>query len=152
VSEEEQADYLVRYYLLCLCSGWVDRIYWWQLLAPGYGLVDSRPSSWRRRPSFYALKTLKSFCGDSVYQGHFVIPGAHVFNFCKGKDVFAVGWTEKGTLDYEFPSHIKRVVSRDGKELAVTGRTVSLDTSPRYIFFVNQEGLEGVRADTLETE
>jgi hypothetical protein len=135
VSEEEQADYLVRYYLLCLCSGWVNRIYWWQLVAPGYGLVDSRSSTWRKRPSFYALKTLKRFCGDSVFQGRFMHPEAWIFNFCQGKEVFAVGWTEQGTVDFCFPSPIKRVVGRDGEELAVTGRTVTLNASPRYIFF-----------------
>jgi len=152
VSEEEQADYLVRYYLLCLCSGWVDRIYWWQLVAPGYGLVDSRSLPWRKRPSFYALKTLKRFCGDSVYQGRFVHPGARIFNFCRGKDVFAVGWTERGTVDYRFPSSIKRVISRGGEELAVTGRTVTLDTSPRYVFFENLEGVGASRAEALEPE
>lgn len=58
VGEEEQADYLVRYYVPLLASGFVGRIYWWQLVAPGYGLVDSRDKPWRRRPSFRAMRAL----------------------------------------------------------------------------------------------
>jgi len=40
VSLEDQADFLVRYYLLALASGVVKNIYWHQLIAPGYGLID----------------------------------------------------------------------------------------------------------------
>ncbi len=40
VDEEAQADYLVRYYLLALGTGKVERVFWWQVMARGYGLVD----------------------------------------------------------------------------------------------------------------
>jgi hypothetical protein len=33
----------------------VERIYHWQLLAAGYGLVDHRDG--RRRPAFHAMRT-----------------------------------------------------------------------------------------------
>ena len=39
VDEQTAADYLVRYYLLLLGSGLVQRVYWWQLVARGYGRV-----------------------------------------------------------------------------------------------------------------
>jgi len=59
VDEESQADYLVRYYLLTLGTGLVERVFWWQLIARGYGLVDpADPAHPRRRPAFFALKTL----------------------------------------------------------------------------------------------
>ncbi len=135
VDEEAQADYLVRYYLLCLCTGWVERIYWWQLVAPGYGLIDSRSPEWRRRPAFYALQTLRRFCANSVFQGKFVDPRAWVFNFCKGNEVFSVAWSDQGIHDFTFPSPIKRVISRDGAELDFQESTVTLDGSPRYIVF-----------------
>lgn len=135
VDEEEQADYLVRYYVLGLCSGWVERIYWWQLVAPGYGLVDSRLPSWRKRPSFLALKTLQRFCRNSVYQGRFLHPRARIFNFCQGREMFSIGWCEKEPVSYTFPQPIRAVVSRDGEELEVSGRTVRMDGSPKYILF-----------------
>ncbi|HEY9423086.1 MAG TPA: lipopolysaccharide kinase InaA family protein, partial [Thermoanaerobaculia bacterium] len=38
VDEGPQADYLVRYYLLALGTGQVERVFWWQIVARGYGL------------------------------------------------------------------------------------------------------------------
>ncbi len=59
VDEKTQADYLTRYYLLALASGMTERVYWWQMIARGYGLVDREDGGkLRRRPSFYALKQL----------------------------------------------------------------------------------------------
>jgi hypothetical protein len=140
VSEEEQADYLVRYHLLALSSGWVDRIYWWQLVAPGYGLVDSRSVVWRRRPAFRALQTLKRFCGNSVYQGRYLVhPTAHILSFCRGREVFAAGWTEGEPICYRFPLPVKRVVGRDGEELTIKGPDVMLDGHPKYVFLEGAE-------------
>jgi len=59
VDETAQADYLERFYLLALGSGLVERVFWWQLVARGYGLVDPLPDgTLRRRPAFDALATL----------------------------------------------------------------------------------------------
>lgn len=140
VDEQAQADYLVRYYILGLCSGWVERIYWWQLVAPGYGLVDSRPSSWRKRPAFFAMKTLQRFCNNSVYQGRFVHPWARIFNFCKGREMFAVGWSEGEPAAYTFPHPIRSIVSRDGGQIEVRGQAVVLERTPKYIIFEPPDG------------
>lgn len=56
--EETQADYLKLYYQIAWQSGWVDSVYWWQLINPGYGLVDHRDGTLRKMPSYYALKEL----------------------------------------------------------------------------------------------
>ena len=59
VSEEAQASYLARYYLLMLGSGMVERVYWWQLVARGYGLADRGDrAALRRRPAWHALAFL----------------------------------------------------------------------------------------------
>jgi len=56
VDEEAQADYLVRYYLLTLGTGLIERVFWWQVVARGYGLVDpADPANPRRRPSFHVV-------------------------------------------------------------------------------------------------
>ena len=135
VSEEDQADFLVRYYILALCSGFVERIYWWQLAAPGYGLVDSREKTWRKRPSFFAFKTLIEFLKDSIYEGQFTEPGARIFVFCKKKEVFAVGWTTGEAFEYSFPGRLLRIVNRDGEEIPLNGNKVVLDSSPKYLIF-----------------
>jgi hypothetical protein len=135
VSEEEQADYLVRYYILCLASGFVERIYWWQLVAPGYGLVDSRQKEWRRRPGFYAMKTMIGFLDGSTFTGKVPHPQALVFFFQKENENFAVCWTTGETCDYAFPGRILRVVNRDGDEISVRENWVKIDGSPKYVFF-----------------
>ena len=58
VDEETQAKYLKWYYQIAWQTGWVDRVYWWQLINPGYGLVDHRQGSLRKMPSYYAFKDI----------------------------------------------------------------------------------------------
>jgi len=58
VDEETQAKYLKWYYQIAWQTGWVDKVYWWQLINPGYGLVDHRQGSLRKMPSYYALKEI----------------------------------------------------------------------------------------------
>ena len=58
VDEQTQADYLARYYLLALATGLVERVFWWQLAARGYGLLDPAAEGLRRRPAFHAMSTL----------------------------------------------------------------------------------------------
>ena len=58
VSEDEQATYLRAYYQQAYATGLVERVYWWQLVATGYGLVDPRGGTLRRRPAFTMLQQL----------------------------------------------------------------------------------------------
>lgn len=59
VDEETYALYLKKYLLLALCSGMADQVYWWNLAAHGFGLIDDRdPGGWRPRPAFHVFKTL----------------------------------------------------------------------------------------------
>ncbi len=57
VSEADHARYLSDYYRIAAKSGKIERVYWHQLIAPGYGLVDSREGL-RKREAFYAFKRL----------------------------------------------------------------------------------------------
>ena len=135
VSENRQASYLVRYFVLSFASGFVEKIYWWQLAAPGYGLIDSRGNSWRKRPAYFAMKTLVSLLEGSIFEGKFVHPRAEVFIFCRLGQVFAVGWSKGKPLEYNFPSRVKKVLNRDGITVPFSGSQVRLDGSPRYVFF-----------------
>jgi len=56
--EQTQADYLKLYYQIAWQSGWVEGVYWWQLINPGYGLVDHRDGNLRKLPSYYAFKEI----------------------------------------------------------------------------------------------
>jgi hypothetical protein len=138
VSEEEQADYLVRYYILCLASGFVDRIYWWQLVAPGYGLIDSRDTPWRKRPGYAAFKAMVSLLRDSQFQGKIPHPQAEIFSFRKDGHNFAALWTKKRGqspfIDWG-QSPIIKMVGRDGEEVPLEKHRVEVSGSPLYVFF-----------------
>lgn len=134
VSEEEQADFLVRYYILCVTSGFVERIYWWQLVAPGYGLVDSRDNEWRKRPGFYAMKTMVTYLKESAFLKKIHNPRAKIFSFRKGEEDFVVCWTKGEVCEHLFPGKVVRVVRRDGEEIPRGGDRVKIDGSPIYVF------------------
>lgn len=120
VDEEKQADYLARYYLLALGTGKVERIFWWQVMARGYGLVDpTDPSNPRRRPSFFALKTLiHELDGARLEAVLPAPPPARLYQFRRqdGSEVI-VGWS-----------------ATDGPARAKLpwGDVVELGPSPRY--------------------
>ena len=65
VDEATQADYLKLYYQIAYQSGWVERVYWWSLINPGYGLVDHRSGELRKMPSYFAFKELMQ--GDLLH-------------------------------------------------------------------------------------
>ena len=70
VSEDAYADYLLRYLCLALCSGMVDRVYWWRLAARGFGLVDDTdPAALRPRPAYALLQNFLRVLGTSTFIG-----------------------------------------------------------------------------------
>ena len=141
VSEEDQADFLVRYYVLCLASGHAERIYWWQLVAPGYGLVDDRESPWRRRPAFRAFAALRARLEGSLYEGRQTAPpcGVEVFRFRKEGRAFAVCWApEGGPAEITLDTPAAAVLDREGREIpraAAEPRKIVVDGSPKYVLF-----------------
>lgn len=58
VDEPTQATYLTEYYRIAYETGLVEKVYWWQLIAPGYGLVDHRSGRLRKHPSYAAFREL----------------------------------------------------------------------------------------------
>ncbi len=58
VDEATAARYLEEYHRIAYASGLVERVYWWQLIAPGYGLVADEGGRLRPRPAFHALRRL----------------------------------------------------------------------------------------------
>ncbi|MEX2239283.1 MAG: lipopolysaccharide kinase InaA family protein, partial [Burkholderiales bacterium] len=70
VSEDEYADYLLRYLCLALGSGMVERVYWWRLAARGFGLVDDTdPAALRPRPAYALLQNFLRVLGTSTFIG-----------------------------------------------------------------------------------
>ena len=58
VSCEDYTKYMLEYFEIAKRSRKIKRVYWHQLIAPGYGLIDNRDEKIVKYPQFYALKEL----------------------------------------------------------------------------------------------
>jgi hypothetical protein len=151
VDEQTQADYLARYYLLALGSGMVERVFWWQAIARGYGLVAPEDGRLRRRPAFAALAALERLLAGAEALGPVLGPveGAmkasaeappaarrHRFRL-PGGDTLIAAWSAAPPgappAEADLPAPPTAAWDRDGAELPPSpGLRVRLTASPRY--------------------
>jgi hypothetical protein len=146
VTEKSQADYLVRYHLILLASGFVSRIYWWQMVAPGYGLMDSRGGPWRKRPSYFALKHLAAVLRKSRFLRRIPCPGAHLFLFTGEKGLSLAAWTTGPALRIRLTPPAVSLASLTGRDISLSGETIPVEESPKYIGFPSGTDPESIRA------
>jgi len=93
VSEEEYSMYMVRYHLLAFASQKVSCVYWHQLIAPGYGLIDNRDNILRKRSAFEAYKIMLSHLIDAHFQ-QFNIKNGHYLLVClTPRGMLSITWT-----------------------------------------------------------
>lgn len=62
VSESDYSTYMLAYHKTLQMSGKIKRVYWHQLIAPGYGLVDHRNGSIRKTKAYESYKKLIQDC------------------------------------------------------------------------------------------
>jgi hypothetical protein len=109
VDEETYADYMLRYYLHAICSGMVERVYWWRLVSRPFGLVD--PEGWRARPAYHALKDFLARFGQSTFVER--LPSEEGSYLLRFRDPDAViGFSARG----------ERQITIDGQAATVNGR------------------------------
>jgi len=129
VDDEDYANYMVRYYLLSLCSTMVKSVYWHQLIAPGYGLIDNRDGNFIKRPAYNAFKTMLK-----------QLQGAKVLAFVQHKEFYEiiahindetvqVLWCNDTEFELSFNKEV-HIISRDG--ISSTSKTVKLSGFPVY--------------------
>jgi len=58
VSEEKYTQHMKAYHEIALNTGKVERIYWHQLIAAGYGLVDDRDNTLRKTSAYESYKRM----------------------------------------------------------------------------------------------
>jgi len=63
VSEEEYSTFMVDYHHIAKKSRKVQRVYWHQLIAPGYGLVDNRDGRIRKTKAYEVYKNMLNHLG-----------------------------------------------------------------------------------------
>ncbi len=129
VDEEAYANYLLRYYLLSFASQQVDAIYWHQLIAPGYGLIDSRDGL-RKRTAFYTFKTMLAFLGEAQFLRLDIKRGLYSLHFNTARGLLNIVWTpDEKAIALPFKAN---AYDRDGKELH--DKVLYATQSPLYIF------------------
>jgi hypothetical protein len=100
VSEEDFANYMVRYYLLALGSSKVTSVFWHQLIAVGFGLINPRKNL-EKRAAFDAFKTmLKALQGAKdiklvKHKKHYELSYRNLSH--EGK----ILWTNDETVEYK---------------------------------------------------
>ncbi len=138
VDEDTQASYLSRYFLLMLASGMIERVYWWQLIARGYGLVEpGADGSLRLRASHRALATLEQHLGGGVFKQLLIADGDTRLMRFEGRDgeEVAVGWSLSGPAQLELPRPVAKACDRDGGELTAAVGASRVQVTPSPTFF-----------------
>ena len=169
-SEEQMADYLTRYYILCASAGSFERFYWGPLVSGREGLLDDgtglpedrtirdvvayyrelpgESSQWRRRAAFQAFKTIQSMLPGARYiQRLCGQEGLEVHAFEKGDKRFHVVWTKNGALARSTDIYskadldaVESVYSRDGQLLPKSPEYFS--ESPVYLEWDRSTSIE----------
>ncbi len=137
VSEEAQADYLVRYYLQVLASGAVERVYWWRMVARGYGLIaPESDGTLRRRPSWYAMKTLNDELDGATFTDSLPSPeDTWLYRFERGGETVVVAWSLDEASTADLPGPVRRAITRDGAEIEPPKGT-AITTTPSPVYYI----------------
>jgi len=137
VSEAEYGDYMLRYLAIAICSGMVDRVYWWRLVARGFGLVDDTdPVQWRERPAYRMLKHFVALLSSATFvEKSAMAQGQHLFMFSlPDGDKIYLAYSEHGEQQVELPFECTHIVDAEGHDIACTGRSIRISDHPIYVF------------------
>lgn len=138
VSEDEYADYMLRYIVMAVCSGIVDRVFWWRLVARGYGLVDDTDSAhWRKRPAYLAMKYFLETLGESRFMDKLPADreGVHLFVFVRpdGSRV-CFAYSSAGEVNFKLPFEYSHLVGVIGEKLTGDSGAINFSGRPLYAF------------------
>jgi hypothetical protein len=93
VDVESYALYMVQYYLISLAAG-VERVYWHQLIAPGYGLIDNRDGI-KKYPAFEAYKTMLSLLKGAVLRESSLDTKVRFMRFSHHTETIMIHWSDE---------------------------------------------------------
>lgn len=128
VSEADSAAYMVRYALIALCSGTTERIWWWRLAHPGFGLIDTL-NGWRERPGWPALVHFHRMMANETFQGREEKDGVIWWHFERFSLVYSLT-QGKITLSDD----IIRATDLTGQpKPEQPGDTLTIDGNPLYL-------------------
>ncbi len=136
VTEDEYADYMIRYLVIAIASGMAERVYWWRLAAHGFGLIDDRnPDSWRARPAFHALRYFLEILGAAVFESRLPSPGgsfAFLFRLPGGEKV-AMAYAHPDPMEFRPGYSFDKLLDALGEEIPVLNGSLRLTGRPVYL-------------------
>jgi len=140
VSEACYANYMLRYFLLAMASGKVETIYWHQLVAPGYGLVDNRDNKIIKRDAYYFFKTFHQLFCDVLITDIEIIDSVFVVktNNSSGKGLWAV-WSVADQASFYLPAGMD-LFDAFGEKIANASGDVAMqiEVSEQVSYFVQK--------------
>jgi len=147
VSLEDHASFLVRYYLLSLATDVVKNVYWHQLIAPGYGLIDNRDGKLIKYPAYHAFKVMIANLQGTTFLGLKENSGLYRASFKKGDNAVEVLWSLQKTV---VDSNNKTIMLRDGDQ--ISGKTIEVGGAPVYLLGDLKDSREMRRARRKEQD
>jgi hypothetical protein len=142
VDEQSYADYMLRYLLLTLCSGFVSQVYWWRLAAHGYGLLDDHAASLPLRPAFEALSRLLPLLREATFQRAELPPahkgvrqGTFAYHFSRTNgSPFTLCYAHPRPAVYALPKSVQRVsLLQDDSTITVEDGSITIDGQLRLV-------------------
>lgn len=129
VSEEDYANYMLRYYLLAFASQQVDSVSWHQLMANGYGLVDLRDGV-RKREAFFTYKFMVECLGEAQFLRLDIKRGYYILQVVSNGMLLQIHWSLKD----ETLSNEDRFLVYDKNGKKVEDDVLKIGSSPLYIY------------------
>ena len=126
VDEITYSKFMLRYYLLALSEGIVKTVFWHQLIAAGYGLIDNRKGL-RKRPAFVVFKVMLSMLQLLNLESFTRKKSLYEISFTNHQKRIKVIWDTKKVL-YKTLYNV-RIFNSFGKEQSI----LKIDDEPKYI-------------------
>lgn len=127
VGEETCADYMIRYFLLTLCGGGAERLWWWRLAGRGLGLVDDF-DGFRPRAGWEAFVTWHKETRRATFLSMDKDGPVRIFRFDRMMIVYA-----SQPITWQVPSTYQIAMDVRGRSLP-NEAVIELAGSPIYLF------------------
>ena len=135
IDENEQALYLIRYYLLVIASGKVSKCYMHELIAPGYGLIDNIDGSLRKRDAYFCFKFLIKILQDANTLNFSYKKNLYKLLLEKNNKFIEVVWVSEGNSIIDNISS-KEIFDMKGNAILVEDSLVlTEDIGPVYVIY-----------------
>lgn len=141
VDEYEYGNYMIRYFLTTICSGMAERVFWWRLVARGYGLIDETdPELWSERASYAMLCYFLRMLGWSTFlrrdeecEKQNSELRAFRFETGSGREICVI-YSVGGNIRFEIPYEYESVTDSFGVTARDDDDTIDVGGSPVYIY------------------